>query len=125
MNWLPLVLAVDEGEPPGGRMLWQLAPFLLMFFVMAIMMGRSSSRQRKEQAAMLATLKKNDKVVTSAGIIGIVVAIKDGEDEVTLRVDETTNSRVRILRSTIVRITSEEQQKALAAAAAATTENKT
>jgi preprotein translocase subunit YajC len=94
---------------------------MIIMVVMFIMMGRSNARQRREMAAMIANLKKNDKVITSAGIIGVVVALKEGEDEVTLRVDESTNTRIRVLKSTIARVTTEEQQQQ---AAAATTENK-
>ncbi len=96
------------------------AGFMAVVIVMFIMMSRSSARQRREAADMLSKLKKNDKVTTNAGIIGVVVAIKEGEDEVTLRVDETTNTRIRVLKSSIARVVTEEQQ-----AAAAATENKT
>jgi preprotein translocase subunit YajC len=121
MHWISTLLA--EGEPAapqgGGNMLIQLAPMILFAVVIFVMMGKSSSRQRREQQNMLAKLKKNDKVVTSAGIIGVVAAIKENEDEVTLRVDDTSNSRIRVLKSTIVRVTSDEQ------AAAASGETKT
>ena len=67
--------------------------------LMLIMLFRSElGKQKREQQNALAGLKKNDKVVTSAGILGVVVAIKDNEDEVTLRVDDTSNTRIRVLR---------------------------
>jgi preprotein translocase subunit YajC len=119
MNWLPLLLA--EGEQQGGLegIMKSGLPMILVFFViMMIFMGRSGARQRREAAAMLANLKKNDKVVTSAGIIGVVVAIKENEDEVTLRVDETSNSRITVLRSSIARVNPQQ-------AAAQTAEKKT
>ena len=56
-----------------------------------------------------------------SGIIGVVVAIKENEDEVTLRTDDASNTRIRVLKSSVVRVTSEEQQQP----AASTTENKT
>jgi preprotein translocase subunit YajC len=58
---------------------------------------------------MLDALKKNDKVITSGGIIGIVAAIKDKEDEVTLKVDESSNVRLRVLKSSIIRIVGPEE----------------
>jgi preprotein translocase subunit YajC len=85
---------------------------------MMIFMGRSSARQKREAAALLANLKKNDKVVTAAGIIGVVVSIKENENEVTLRVDDTSNSRVTVLRSSITSILNPQP-------AAQPTENKT
>jgi preprotein translocase subunit YajC len=112
MNGFFLLLAEGEGPQGGPPPLMQLLPFVLIGLVMVVMMGRSSTRQRREQQNLLAKIKKNDKVITSAGIIGVVVAVKENEDEVTLRVDDTSNSRIRVLKSTIVRVTSEEQQQA-------------
>jgi preprotein translocase subunit YajC len=61
-------------------------------------------RQEQERKTLLSALKKNDKVVTSGGIIGIVASVKEKEDEVMLKVDESSNVRLRVTRSSIVRI---------------------
>ena len=47
-------------------------------------------------------MKKNDEVVTHSGIIGIVANIKEGGDEVTLKIDD--NARIRVLKSSIAKI---------------------
>ncbi|MCE9531711.1 MAG: preprotein translocase subunit YajC [Planctomycetes bacterium] len=122
MSWLPLLLAAEEQPQMGtieGFMKSPLPLVFVFFIVMMIFMSRTSARQRREQLALQNAVKRNSKVVTASGIIGIVVAIKEDEDEVTLRVDETTNSRIRVLKSSIARVISEEQQSA------APTENKT
>jgi len=119
MYWLTLLAEGEQQQPQGGLaalLSSPMAPMVLIIAVMMIFMSRSSARQRREAQALLAGMKKNDKVVTQAGIIGVVVSIN--EEEVTLRVDETTNSRIRVLRSSIVKVTSEEQ-------AAQAAENKT
>ena len=48
---------------------------------------------------MIQSLKKNDKVRTIGGIIGIVVDVKD--DEVTLKVDESNNTKIKVAASAI------------------------
>ncbi len=50
---------------------------------------------------MVQTLKKNDKVRTIGGIIGTVVDIKD--DEITLKVDESNNTKIKIAVSAVGR----------------------
>ena len=50
---------------------------------------------------MVQSLAKNDKVRTIGGIIGTVVDIKG--DEVTLKVDESNNTKIRIAASAIGR----------------------
>ena len=47
-------------------------------------------------------MKKNDEVLTASGIIGIIAMVKD--DEVVLKVDESSNVRLRVLKSSIVRV---------------------
>ena len=49
----------------------------------------------------LASIKKYDKVMTIGGIIGTVMEIR--EDEVILKVDDNTNTRMKFSRSAIQR----------------------
>src|ERR1700722_19742347 len=104
MHWLPLLLAVEEQGGFEAFFRSPMFPIMIMVGVMVIFSMRNGAKQRREAQDMLAKLKKNDKVYTSAGIVGIVVAIKENEDELTLRVDETTGSRIRVLRSSIARV---------------------
>lgn len=90
-------------EGIGGLFQNPIVPILLVmvaFFFLIILPAQR--RQRKEQEALMAGLKKNDEVVTAAGIIGIVANINDTGDQVTLKIDD--NARIRVLKSTIVRI---------------------
>jgi len=48
---------------------------------------------------MVQTLGKNDRVRTIGGIIGTVVDIKD--DEITLKVDESNNTKIKVAPSAI------------------------
>ncbi|HEX3316096.1 MAG TPA: preprotein translocase subunit YajC, partial [Gemmataceae bacterium] len=50
----------------------------------------------------LSSLKKNDEVLTSSGFIGTVANLREGEDEVTIKLDD--NCKVRMKRSSIVQI---------------------
>jgi len=55
-------------------------------------------RQRKEQEKMQASLKRGSKVLTASGIVGTVVTLKDGDDEVVIRSED---ARIRVKRNTI------------------------
>jgi preprotein translocase subunit YajC len=111
-----LLAAQQEAPGPFGGM-GIFLPMILIFVAMYFIMIRP--QQKREQAnrlALLANLKKNDKVLTSGGIIGIVALVNDKEDEVTLKVDESSNVRLRVLKSSIVRnYTSEAAAKEQAA----------
>jgi len=73
--------------------------FGLMFVVMYFLLFRGPRKKRQEHTKMVQSLEKNDKVRTVGGIIGTVVDIKD--DEITLKVDEANNTKIKIASSAI------------------------
>jgi preprotein translocase subunit YajC len=101
------VLAQQPGDAPAqspGGAFGMMVPLLFIVVLGYFLMIRPMRRQEQQRQALLSALKKNDRVVTSGGIIGIVAAIKEKEDEVTLKVDESSNVRLRVTRSSIARI---------------------
>jgi len=98
--------------PPGGgapantptgsnpmSMFWILGLGLMLMILMTSMSGRKQKKQREQ---MLGSLKRNDKVLTSSGIIGTVADLTD--HEMVLRVDEASNTRIRFARSAVQQI---------------------
>ncbi len=69
--------------------------FVFMIF-MSMMTGR---KERKRRAEMISALSTNDRVRMLGGIIGTIAEIKD--DEVVVRVDESTNTRIRFAKSAV------------------------
>jgi preprotein translocase subunit YajC len=67
----------------------------IMYFVMF----REPKKRQRQQQQMIQSLKKNDKVRTIGGIIGVVVDVKD--DEVTLKIDESNNTKIKVVASAI------------------------
>ena len=101
-----VLLAQQAGDTPpaGGDFGNMLIPLVFVVVLGYFLMIRPMRRQEQQRQALLSALKKNDRVVTSGGIIGIVALVKDKEDEVTLKVDESSNVRLRVTKSSIVRI---------------------
>ena len=81
----------------------QLFPLVMIFGVMYFLMIRPQMKQQKELTEMQSKLKKNDEVVTVAGIHGTVVNLKDSV--VTLRVDD--NVRMDVDRNSVGRLVKE------------------
>jgi len=88
--------------PQGGGLETLLVPFLLMAAVFYFIMIRPQSAEKKKREAMLSAIKKNDRVVTVGGILGTVLSVKD--DEITLKVDESSNTKITFTRSAINRV---------------------
>ena len=97
-----------SNDPFGG--LGIMAPMILIFVVGYFLIMRPMRRQEAERKAMASNVKKNDKVLTAAGIYGTVVAVSDTEDEVTVRVDD--NTRLKMIKSSIVRNLTREEEAA-------------
>jgi preprotein translocase subunit YajC len=101
------VLAQENGAPPeggaGGPPSW--SPLILMTLILVVfyftMILPTQRREKKQRELLYSSLKKNDKVLTQAGIIGIVLNMSDKDDEVTLKLDE---GKMKVLRSSIIKI---------------------
>jgi preprotein translocase subunit YajC len=95
-----LVLAAAEGP----NIFSLLMPIVMIGVLFYLLIVRPEKRKQSDVAKMQANLKKNDHVVTAGGILGVVVNASQGVNEVTLRVDD--NTRIRVLRSSILRVVS-------------------
>ena len=73
----------------------------LMFAVMYLILFRGPRKKQQQHTKMVQSLEKNDRVRTIGGIIGTVVDIKG--DEVTLKVDEANNTKIKFVTSAIGR----------------------
>ncbi len=95
--------APEETKAPPGLFDSFMFPLLILaaLFIFVVVLPRQQKREKQQREAILANLKKNDEVVTAAGIIGVVTNIKEGTDEVTLRSDD---AKIRVLKSSIIKI---------------------
>jgi preprotein translocase subunit YajC len=99
------------GSPFSNPMMLLVLGMMFLFIVIMPMMNR---KQKKEKENMLAGLKKGAKVVTASGILGTIVSVKDGEAELTLRTDDSTNSRVRVLKDSVTKVLGTDEKEATA-----------
>lgn len=89
--------------PSGGTIFWaQIFPLLLIVAVFYFLLFRPQKRERDKHAQMLAAMKRGDRVQTIGGIYGTIVDVR--ESEVTLKVDETNNVKIRMNRAAIKEI---------------------
>ena len=77
----------------------QFLPLLLIFGVFYFLLIRPQQTRQKQTRAMLAALRRGDRVVTAGGILGTVQRVKEGSDEVDVEI--APNVRVTVLRDTI------------------------
>jgi preprotein translocase subunit YajC len=73
--------------------------FGLMLVLFYLLLFRGPRKKQQEQKKMVQSLEKNDKVRTIGGIIGTVVDING--DVITLKVDESNNTKIKVISSAI------------------------
>ena len=105
-TWITPILSAQEG---GNTMLvsiltiWVPIGFLFWFLLI-----RPQQRERHQRDSMLGALKKNDRVITAGGIYGVVTNVHREADEITLKVDETANVKIRVTVGSIARVLRDE-----------------
>ncbi len=103
VDWLTNVAQANqgaEGAPPPAwlTMLIMFGPIVVLFYLLIL---RPERKRQQERRRMLESLRKNVRVVTVGGIKGVVTRVKEEEDEVEIRVDENTGTKLRVTKSSI------------------------
>ena len=93
------------GQPPGQpgtTAPWYVTsfPLFLMVFVFYFVFIRPQQKKAKEHNTLMKTIRSGDKIVTSSGIVGIVVSVK--EKTVAIR---SADTKLEILKSAVTEIT--------------------
>ena len=83
-----LLNAAQDGLGPSSQFIFIIAIFAIFYFFMI----RPQNKKRKQIAAMREGLKKGDQVVTTGGIHGKVVEVK--ETTVILQIDASTKIKL-------------------------------
>src|SRR3984885_4699080 len=90
----------------GGGMGWLgFAPLIFIFGIFYFLLILPQQRRQKKWQAMLNELKTGDKIVTTGGLRGTIVAIK--EDYLHLRVPPD-NLRIEVSRGSVASVTTPE-----------------
>jgi preprotein translocase subunit YajC len=101
---LGLLLAVQTG---GGMGWLGIAPLIFIFAIFYFLLILPQQRRQKKWQGMLDALKTGDRVTTSGGLRGTIVAMKD--DAVHLRVPPD-NLRMEVTKASVVQVTTSEEE---------------
>ena len=91
----------DGGGGLFGGGIVSLLPLILIFVFFYFLLIRPQQKKVKDHKAMVAALRRGDRVVTAGGIIGLVTKVL-GDTEVQLEIADGV--RVRVVRSTITEV---------------------
>ena len=98
---------VTSGGGTSTSSLLSFVPFILIFVIFYFLLIRPQQKKQKELKALLDTLKKGDKIVTTSGIWGTVANL--GKDTVTLQIAD--NTKIQMQLEYIARVRGEDEDK--------------
>jgi preprotein translocase subunit YajC len=115
------IFAADPAPVPDDpyamfRFLLPMSVVMVLFYMMMI---RPQKRKEQEIRNQVNAVKENDRVVTIGGIYGVVTNVQRDTQRVTVRVDESTGTKLRLNMTAIARVLTAEEQDS------GTTANKT
>ena len=76
-------------------------PIILIFAIFYFLLIRPQQKRHKQHEEMIKNIKKGDKVVTTGGIVGVVVGVKD--NQVVLKVGDG-ETKIEFLKSAISQV---------------------
>ncbi len=96
------ILAQAGDTPDFLRSLVGMLPIALIVMAAYLFLFRPEREKQRRQQELLTGLKKNDRVITSAGIVGTVANVDRPNDRLTLRIDDT--ARITVTLSSVARV---------------------
>ena len=96
-----------EQAPPGlsSLMPWLIGTMVLFYLLIL----RPQKNKDKQFRSMVDNLKERDRVVTIGGIHGVVTGVQREAGTVTIRVDESTGTKIRVGTSAIAKVVTDEE----------------
>ena len=111
----PTIVLFADGAGAGGKgggdampFLPSLLPLIAIGVLFYFLLIRPQRREQSRRQTMLEAVKKNDRVITTGGIYGVVTNVHREADEVTVKVDEATNTKLRLTLGSITRVLGDE-----------------
>ena len=99
-------LADADSKPPAGPLELLITYFPMVLIVVAawFLLYRPERERMRKQRELLSNVKKNDRVITASGIIGIVSSVDREQDRVVLKVDESSNAKITFTLASVNRV---------------------
>jgi preprotein translocase subunit YajC len=97
------LLAQSPAAPSPGAGIGTFVPFIFIFIIMYFVLLRPQMRRQKDQQRLVSTLKTGDRVVTNAGIHGLISNVK----ETTVIVKVADNVKIEMEKSAVTNVIKE------------------
>ncbi len=93
--------AQADGNPP---LPFHLLPIVAIAMAAYLILIRPERERQRKQQALLAGIKKNDRVVTAGGICGTVASVDREAGRVALKIDDSSNVKITVTLASIAQL---------------------
>jgi preprotein translocase subunit YajC len=93
----------------GNPMMQFLPLLIIMFAIMYFLIIRPQKQKEKKRLELISNVRKQDRIVTSGGLHGVVTSVK--ENEVLIRVDDAKDVKLKIDKGAITSVTAPRDEK--------------
>lgn len=91
----PLFAEGTATPPAGSGFFGAMVMMFMVLIAMYLLLVWPKQSQAKKAQKMIDALKKNDKVMTTSGMIGTIHSIDKEQGEVVLKVDDSNNTKIK------------------------------
>ena len=89
-------------KPPGAAAFFPIALLGAVVVFMLLTARSQKKREERKRTELYDRMSKNDRVLTIGGVIGTIISVKD--DQVVVKVDESTNTKMTFTKTAIQKI---------------------
>lgn len=101
MSFISPAFAQAAPATGTGDLIQGMLPFVLIFVVFYFLLIRPQQKKMNQHKAMLAAIRRGDRVVTGGGIVGLVTRVVSDQE---LLVEIADNVRIRVMRDTVASV---------------------
>ena len=102
IQFLAQAVPAAPAPAPGGGIGF-FVPFIFIFVIMYFVLFRPQKKRQQEQQRLISSLKTGDRVVTNAGIHGLIANVK----ETTVMVKVADNVKIEMEKSAVTNVLKE------------------
>ena len=108
-SWLTSLVVFAQENDGGGNVLSPLGPLPPILIIIALfyfILWKPERKKRREHEELVSNLKKNDRVLVMNCIYGTVMNVHSENGDLTVKVDENSNTKLRITRGAVTQVLS-------------------
>ena len=107
MGLLSFTQEAPAAARPQGNFITALLPFILVFVIFYLLIIMPSRKKQKRHQDMVGALKPGDKIVTTGGVYGSIMGVKEDRLEVKI----SSNVKIEITKNAIGAILSPKKEE--------------